>query len=328
MNNYELHWSDIVFGSKKLLRNLNAIFIPAPREMSNKRFTQIVRQYLPISNIVIGCNGEDYVDGFSGQSQFKLLQIETIRDVISKVNKSDSPHKITVFYYRQSDILNIYNKINFKRVLLVNGSWQYSFHLRPEYNVLISRHIPFDFVSPFVDEDEAIAYAVDLQSNVLLKADPVKELEVLSLVDDFAKQSFANEQQTGVVIADKIGDKYKPLIGAYNKTVPYLTFAWHFGASRERHLSPPGDLNHYDTVHAEIMLLVQSQKLGLKLANTSLFINLLPCPTCARMLCETDIEEVVYSLDHSEGYAVALLEKAGKTVRRIINSDKILKTEG
>jgi deoxycytidylate deaminase len=328
MNNYQINWSDIVFGSKKSLRDLNATFMPAPREMSIKRFTQIIKQYLPSGNIVIGCNNEDYVDGFDGQPQFKLLKVETISDVISKVNKSNSPHKITVFQYRESDILNIYEKIKFKRILLVNGSWQYSFHLRPEYNALVSKNIPFEFISPFVDENEAIAYAAKFQSVMPLRTDPVNELDILLFAGDFAKQSFANEQQTGVVIAEKVGDKYRPLAAAYNKTEPYLTFAWHFGALRERHLSPPGDLNYYDTAHAEIMLLVQSQKLGLKLTNTSLFINLLPCPTCARMLCETDIDEVVYSLDHSEGYAVALLEKAGKKVRRLIDSDKILKTEG
>jgi deoxycytidylate deaminase len=328
MNDYRINWSDIAFSSKKQLRNLNAIFIPAPREMSVERFTQIIKQYLPIGNIVLGCNSDSYVDGFDGQPQFKLLQIETIKDVVSKVNQSKSPNKIIVLYYRQSDILSVYEKIKFKRVLLVNGSWRYSFHLRPEYNALVSKDIPFEFISPFVDENEAIAYAAKFQSNMSVGTNPLSELETLSLANDYAKQSFANEQQTGVVIAKKAGDKYKPLIGAYNKTVPYLTFAWHFGALRERHLSPPGDLNYYDTVHAEIMLLIQSQKLGLKLTNTSLFINLLPCPTCARMLCETDIDEIVYSLDHSEGYAVALLERAGKRVSRLIDNDKVLKTEG
>jgi hypothetical protein len=36
------------------------------------------------------------------------------------------------------------------------------------------------------------------------------------------------------------------------------------------------------------------------------------------MLSETDIEEFVYSIDHSEGYAIKLLEAAGKKVRRIV----------
>jgi deoxycytidylate deaminase len=45
----------------------------------------------------------------------------------------------------------------------------------------------------------------------------------------------------------------------------------------------------------------------------------MPCPACARMLSQTDIEEFVYSIDHSEGYAVKMLEAAGKKVRRIVS---------
>ena len=45
------------------------------------------------------------------------------------------------------------------------------------------------------------------------------------------------------------------------------------------------------------------------------------------MLCETGISEIVYSLDHSDGYAVKLLEKAGKTVRRHVITNDILDME-
>ncbi|NTW61981.1 hypothetical protein HGB25_01035, partial [Candidatus Saccharibacteria bacterium] len=114
---------------------------------------------------------------------------------------------------------------------------------------------------------------------------------------------------------------------AFNKTVPYQTFAWHFGPQRETHMAAPGDLNYYDTIHAEANLIVAAAKNCTNLSGTTLFINLLPCPNCAKILCETDINEVVYSLDHSDGYAVALLEKAGKTVRRLIDSEKLIRSE-
>jgi deoxycytidylate deaminase len=92
----------------------------------------------------------------------------------------------------------------------------------------------------------------------------------------------------------------------------------HYGASREKHFSPPNDLNYYDTVHAEVMLILQAQRQDIKLAGTTLFINLLPCPSCARMLCETPIVEFVYTNDHSEGYALRLLQAAGKKVWRLV----------
>jgi deoxycytidylate deaminase len=111
---------------------------------------------------------------------------------------------------------------------------------------------------------------------------------------------------------------YKPLGGAFNKVVPYQTYAMHHGSAREKNFSPANDLNHYDTIHAEVALLINAQKNKTDLAGTTLFINLMPCPTCARMLSQTDIEEFVYSVDHSDGYAVKMLEAAGKKVRRVV----------
>ena len=329
MNNYELNWSELAFATKKPLKSLNAVFISAPRVMSISRLTQLIKQYLPTGNIVIGCAEELYIDGYDGQAQFKTLQSGDIAALVDKVNKSPSPHKITVLHYRQSDIVAIYNKVKFHSVVLVNGSWQYSFHLRPEYYALVSQNIPFDFVSPFVDEIEAMEYANNFKSRITPKANNLfTDVEMLRIANAAAKDSFDTSFQTGTSLGKRSGNKYEFIATSYNKTVPYLTFAWHHGALRERHLSPSGDLNYYDTVHAEIMLLAEAQKKGLVLVGTSLFINLLPCPTCARVLCETDISEIVYSLDHSNGYAVALLEKAGKTVRRLVDNDYLINKEG
>jgi deoxycytidylate deaminase len=91
----------------------------------------------------------------------------------------------------------------------------------------------------------------------------------------------------------------------------------HHGNSREANISPPHDLNHKDTVHAEVEILIKAGKDNIDLAGTTVFINLLPCPACARMFADTDIKELVYREDHSSGYAVKLLEVAGKKVRRI-----------
>jgi deoxycytidylate deaminase len=330
MSDYELRWSDIAFGSKKPLRDLKATFIAAPREMSVARFTQLIKNYLPSGNIVVGCAEELYVNGFENQPQFKTLQYDDIKYLVKKVNDSPSPYKITILHCRQSDLIPIYEKIKFHSVVLVNGSWQYTFHTRPEYYALVSRNIPFEFVSPFASEDEAINYAADFDKQIVLQKTGVDltELEMLRTANNVAKNAFDHSFQGGVALGKKNGKRYKLITTTYNKTVPYQTFAWHFGPLRERHLSPPGDLNYYDTIHAEANLIVQAAKHQIDLKGTSLFINLLPCPNCAKILCETDIVEVVYSLDHSNGYAVALLEKAGKTVRRLIDNEKLINQEG
>jgi deoxycytidylate deaminase len=65
-------------------------------------------------------------------------------------------------------------------------------------------------------------------------------------------------------------------------------------------------------------MIIEAQKQKLDLTGTTVFLNLMPCPTCTRMLCDTDIAEVVYTHDHSDGYALKLLTEAGKKVRRSI----------
>ena len=325
MNKYDIDWSDLAFGNKKALKGLNAVFIVAPREISKKRLIQIIKEYLPKVNIVIGCAKELFIDGFNDQSQFKTLQINSSDELITKVNKSASPNKITVLHYNQSDISHILEKARFKLVLLVNGSWHNSFHTRPEYYTLVSNKIDFKLISPFVDENEAKEYSDNFKIKIEKTDELLSDLQMMEIANRAAVNSFDCSHQTGVAVGKKVGNKYKLITTAYNKVVPYQTLAWHFGAQRERHLSPPGDLNYYDAIHAEIMMIVDASRNKINLADTIMFINLLPCPTCARMLCESDINEIVYSLDHSEGYAVALLEKAGKTVTRSINIDELLK---
>lgn len=328
MDKYELDWSELAFGSKKVIKNLNPIFIAPPREMTVNRFTQIIKENLPDGNIVVGIATEDYIDGFDGQPQFKTLKPETIKPIIEKVNNSSRPHKIAILNCRQADVINIYNKIKFKKVLLVNGSWHLSFHVRAEYYELVSKGVRFQYISPFASEEEAVAYADSFRPNQFKSSELYKDTDLLEIAKEAAKNSFANEFQTGLALAKKQGDKYKLITTSYNRVVPYQSFAWHFGALREKFMSPPGDLNYYDTVHAEINLIIDAQKRKIDFSGGSLFINLLPCPHCARALCETDLAEIVYSLDHSDGYAVALLEKSGKKVRRLIDNEKILKEEG
>jgi len=330
MNKYELNWSDIAFTSKKNLKDLDAVFIAPPREITTTRFTQLVKQYLPIGNIVLGCAEEKYVVGFEGQPQFKTLHCDSLKLIIEKVNNSSSPHKIIILHCKQNELVHIYEKIKFKHVVLVGGSWQFTFHTRPEYYVLVNSKTPFEFVSPFSSEKEALQYALDFEKKMVIQKPGalLSEAQMMEAATAVAKNAFDHSFQSGVALGKQTDSKYTLLATAFNKTVPFQTFAWHFGPLRERHLSTPGDLNYYDTIHAEANLIVQVAKNHIDMKDATLFINLLPCPNCAKILCETDISEIVYSLDHSNGYAIALLEKAGKKVRRLLDNEKLIKTEG
>lgn len=316
---YDFDWAELAFSSKRPLSSLKASFIAAPREISEARFVQLVKEYLPKGHILLGLAKEDYVEGLEGQPQFAMLRSKTIQKTIDMIN-TKSDHKVYTLTYFQRELDTIIEKLTPPRTVFVNGSWHYSFHTRSTYYLLAKRGIPYQLVSAFSDEAEARAYekATTKKIEVSLPDILMTDEEIIELTDEVAKGSYDYGFQTGTVLAKKVKDGYEPLLSAFNAVVPYQTYALLNGASRETHLSPTNDANHYDTIHAEMALLVQAQKKSIPLKGTTLFVNLMPCPNCARTLAETDIAEVVYRFDHSEGYAVDLLQKTNKTVRRIV----------
>jgi len=310
-------WSDLAFGSRKPLNSLKATFVAAPREISGARFVQLVKEHLPKGNIILGLAKEDYVLGFEDQPQFRTLKVKIVQAIIDKVNNSPSKHKIATLSYSQRDLLHVIKGLSMRQFVGINGSWKYSFHTQAPYYALMQNSIPYMLVSPFVDEAEAKNFARRTKLPKPPTGGEYDEREMLDAAAQAARQSYDYSFQTGVSLGRKKGGKYNLLATAFNPVMPYQTYAMHFGASREANFSPPHDLNHYDTTHAEVELIIKAQKENIDLKGTALFINLLPCPACARMLARTDIAEFIYQENHSDGYAIKMLEAAGKKVRRL-----------
>lgn len=296
-----------------------AIFVAAPRDMSLARLKQILRHYLPKGRIVFGISKESYVWGFEGQTQFKMLEKSRLEGLVKRVQSASGNYKVEILEYSQVELASLVQKHSFKRILLVNGSWKYTFQNNPAYRSIIDKNIPFKYISPFADEQEAKAYeaAHVPVCNFPATGEILSEAEMFSVADESARQSFDYSFQTGLSLGKKFQDKYRFLTEAFNKVVPYQTYAMHHGNAREKYVSSVQDTGHYDTVHAEMLLLTKALRQGIDLDDTSMFINLLPCPSCARTLSETGIKEVVYKIDHSGGYADDLLRSAGKAVRKV-----------
>lgn len=324
MSDFNLDWSDLAFGSKKALRELKAAFIAAPRHMSQMRLKELVKQYLPDGNIIIGIAKEPYVAGLEEQPHFAMLRLADVQPLAAQVNARTS-YKIYTLQYFQREAKHLFARGKFKKVVLVNGSWHYAFQNTENYYTLMNAGAKLEFVSPFVDEQEALDYEAELRPKIkqaFWPYDPrgtFTEPEMLAFAGQIAKLSYDYSFQTGVTLGKRMpSGRYKFVAAGFNKVVPFQTYALHYGNARETHFSAPGDLNHYDAVHAETMLLIKAAEEKIDLRGTTVFINLLPCPFCARMFAETPIAEFVYCLDHSDGYAVKLLQKAGKQVRRLV----------
>lgn len=300
------------------------IFLAAPREMSQARFKQIVKHYLPKASIVVGVSREPYVVGFENQPQFKMLERSVIQPVIDKVNTLGGSHRIEILEYNQVELPEIVSRHSFKRVLLVNGSWKFTFQNHAAFTVLNDRKIPFKYIPPFIDDIEAKTYEASHRPKVITPGpgEKLSEKEMLTVAAESAKRSYDYSFQTGAALGKKNADGYEFILEAFNKVVPYQTYALLHGNAREKHVTGVHDINHYDTIHAEMYLLVQALEQKIDLAGTTLFINLLPCSTCARTLSQTEISEIVYVHDHSDGYATKLLQDSGKTVRRAVYTGK------
>lgn len=313
-------WGALAFSSKRPINDLKATFIMAPREISTARFKELVKAYLPKGNIVLGIAKEPFVLGFEDQPQFRMQQLARLQRTIDLINKAGAPHRVYILQYFQSELRYILENLTFQKVIGINGSWKYTFHTQPPYYILANNRIDYELVSPFTDDIEAKVFEANADKEIVSQntflTGKFSETEMLRKADQAARFSYDYNFQTGAVLGKKAKEskKYDFLAYSYNKVVPYQTCAMLRGASREQYFSPPHDLNHYDTVHAEVMMILKK----LDFTDTTLFINLLPCPTCARMLTETGIAEFIYQHDHSDGYALKMLQEAGKIVRRIV----------
>lgn len=259
---------------------------------------------------------ERFVDGFDNQSQFRMLDLEDVRDIADKVAASSAPHMLYVLHLFQRDIDAAVEKLEPGHAVVVRGSYKQAFHTRRTFYTLARQNIGFEYASPFTGEDEAKAFAASHQISVPTKSGDAETM--MRYTRAVATKSYDYSYQTGCALTKFSGGHHTLIASAHNAVIPYQTYAMHHGNSREDNYAAPNDTNHYDTVHAEMQLVIEMMRSGLSMEGLTLFVSTLPCPTCARNLSQTGIAEVIYELDHSEGYAVKLFERCGIKTTRLL----------
>lgn len=316
------NFSRITLEQKEYLRGLRAIFVMAPRELSDKRLAELVKALLPLGNVVFGIAEEECVDGFEGQPQFRTLRLAAIEPLVAKVDSANVQHVLQPLQYAQANVDEVIRMLRPNKVMVIRGSYLYPFHRGSTCALLEKRGIPFEYVSPFVNEDEAKYFLHKINDELIDAADLVgesgDEQTMLGYARGIAKRSFDYSFQTGAVLAVKNTHKYEVIDAACNEVVPYQTYALLHGNAREDNRVPrQGDQTYYDTIHAEMNLLVRAMQRNIDFKGMSLFINMMPCPSCARTLVKTGLKEVVYQQVHSGGYALKLFNERGIATRRI-----------
>jgi dCMP deaminase len=312
MNIYQ--WHKLKDKQKKKISSIRPIFILGSRDISSARIQELTEQLIKKRPVVWGCLTDQYIPGLKNSPQFETLTLKKLKQSLAELDTEAS--KINILQYDFRHVKYILRELKLSAVIGIYGSWHKAFHFTPIYFELNQKDLPYKLVSGFVDEKAAKNYAqelVQIEQSIDLPGGKLSDQELLALAAKVAHFSCDYTFQTGAVLAKE----NQVLATAYNRVIPYKTYSLHHGASKEKHFSPPQDLNYFDTNHAEVELLLKAAKRKIDLAESTLYINLLPCPTCARMVAQSPIKKIVYQHDHSQGYAFKLLSKVGKKVRRI-----------
>lgn len=313
--NYKLLSSE----NKTFFRNQQATFIMAPRSVSPDRLAQIIKKALAESAVVLGVSKEPFVVGLENQPQFTMAPLRAAESVAKRALRMKSDNKLSIIVYRQTEVDEVIRFLRPNKVIAVRGSYYHAFHLRSTYEFLSKKQIPYELVSPFMDERQAIHY-LDLMIPELPVIEVTKgdERAMLKACEEVAKRSFDYSFQTGAVLAEQTEDNDYVIIDcASNDVVPYQTHAMHFGNAREENVSEYNSNAHYDTIHAEMNILVRALHSGQSLKDKTLFVGLMPCPNCSRVLSQTDLKEIVYTGKHSGDYAKQLFKKTSIMARRV-----------
>ncbi|QQR93460.1 hypothetical protein IPJ91_03360 [bacterium] len=308
------------------------VFIIGSRKITQKRIIELFMKYdtsvssthLPSegrqnTQILWGILNEKYIKGLENSPQFESMQLAYLTTTFEKFAKKYPKYNLdnlTILKYNFDNWKDILQELDFEKVILINASWHRSFHRRAEYEILKSRNIPYQFSSSYFSDEEA-----KLDSNVdYSKLDKLIGTELLetdtesiwNILNEIKVYSYDHLFQTSCLI---LNDN-QILSWGVNKIMPYETYDFHHVSSNEKMLTPMNSSDAQDTIHAEMNAIL---KVGNKddLKGAKLFIELMPCPWCAKVIAESGIGEVSCKLVHNGGHAAELFKEMGVRMKVI-----------
>ena len=136
---------------------------------------------------------------------------------------------------------------------------------------------------------------------------------------DVATRANCSRRQVGAVI---VKDNHILSTG-YNGTPMRTLNCFDGGCPRCSGKTPSGKgLDECLCVHAEQNAICQAARYGLPVDGSSMYITLSPCLTCAKLVINAGIREVVYGGDYTSGLETVrkMLKSAGVRLRRFKSS--------
>jgi len=75
-------------------------------------------------------------------------------------------------------------------------------------------------------------------------------------------------------------------------------------------------------IHAEQNAIIQAAKTGISIQDSTLYVTTHPCFTCAKMLINAGVKEIIYKDGYPDEFAKEILKEAGV---KVIKFDELLK---
>jgi len=133
-----------------------------------------------------------------------------------------------------------------------------------------------------------------------------------TITGDVAERSTCLRRHVGAII---VKDK-RILATGYNGAPAGLAHCLEVGCLREQRGIPSGTRQELCRgLHAEQNAVIQAARHGISIEGATVYCTNQPCVTCAKILVNAGIVEVVYVNPYPDELAQAMLEEAGVTVR-------------
>lgn len=139
-----------------------------------------------------------------------------------------------------------------------------------------------------------------------------KDEYFMNIAIEVSRRSTCTRRQIGAIIVSKWGEIKST---GYNGNPRGLPHCHEIGCIRDKLNIPSGTrLETCTAVHAEQNALIQA---GTNSKGSTLYSTIVPCPICARMILNAQIERVVYIDDYSDLAGIELLKQAGVKLTRL-----------
>ena len=143
-----------------------------------------------------------------------------------------------------------------------------------------------------------------------------KDYYFMNIAIEVARRSTCTRRQIGAIVVSDVGAIKST---GYNGNPRGLSHCEETGCIRDKLKIPSGTrLETCTAVHAEQNALIQA---GTDARNSTMYSTIVPCPICARMILNAQVNRVVYIDDYSNLDGVELLRQAGVKLTRLDKDD-------